>query len=523
MVGTVRYCGMGRRSRHRAAVWLAVAALLAGACTDDGDGGDDGDSSPAGSLGPADFEEVDCWWNDQYGTIPDEVTLTCGTIDVPSVPGDPESDPVTLAVARLHHGDAPTDEPPIVFLHGGPGGTALESAPDELMALPSLEERDIILWDQRGSGRSLPSLNCPEKEDAILDTLARADSWEDELALNQRAVQACHQRLTSQGVDLDLYDTLTSVADMEALREALGYEEWNVWGASYGTRLGLAYAREHPDRVRSLVIDSVYPPEVGGIERTEALIDSALQRLFDACAQDPGCAAAYPDLEGLLATAVADLDRRPEELTRTVFVGRGPQERTFTITGSDVRAGVFVAMYRSDLIPVLPSIIAALAKGDRGIIPAFIDSGIPNLVDPSEGDFFSVECADSGRLIDDAEAQTALEGVTDDALVALSSAQVFCQDWQVEQEPASFNEQVVVDVPTLVFAGTLDPITPYLDSKGQAEAMPDARYVEVPNGGHTVAPFDDCTQQARADFWTDPSSELPACVADLAARPFSIS
>ena len=180
-------------------------------------------------------------------------------------------------------------------------------------------------------------------------------------------------------------------------------------------------------------------------------------------------------------------------------------------------------MYQTDLIPLLPSIISALAEGDRSIIPSFIDVGIPNLVGPTEGDFLSVECADSGRLVDGPEAQAALEDVTEDALVALSSAQVFCQDWDVEHLPASFNEQVVVDVPTLVFAGTLDPITPYLDSKAQAEAMPDARYVEVPTGGHTVAAFDDCTQQARADFWTDPSSDLPACVDELAPRPFVVS
>jgi len=94
----------------------------------------------------------------------------------------------------------------------------------------------------------------------------------------------------------------------------------------------------------------------------------------------------------------------------------------------------------------------------------------------------------------------------------------------VEHLPESFNEPVVVDVPTLVFAGTLDPITPYLDSKAQAEAMPDARYVEVPTGGHVVAAFDDCTKRARADFWSDPSStDLPACVADLVPRPFAVS
>jgi pimeloyl-ACP methyl ester carboxylesterase len=507
---------MGHRTRHGALVLVAAAAVIAGACS-----GDDDDAAPP-SIGPSEFETVDCWWNDEYSTVPDQVTVACGTIEVPSVPGDPDSEPITLAVARLHHAGSPADAEPIVYLHGGPGDTALGTSPDELVVLPSLRERDIILWDQRGAGRSTPSLNCPEKEDAILDAVATADPAADELARNRQAVRACHQRLTASGVDLDQYDTLASVADLEVLRETLGFERWNVWGVSYGTRLGLAYAREHPDHVRSLVIDSVYPPQVGGVERAQGLTDAALQRLFDACAADAGCAGAYGDLEPLLEKAIVDFDANPEELTRMVQIGGDLQEHSFTITGSDVRAGVFVAMYRSDVIPALPSIIAALARGDRSIIPAFIDNGIPNLVDPSEGDLISVECADSGRLLGD-EGAPEPSATGDDELVALASGQAFCSDWEVEPVPESFNEPVVADVPTLVFAGTLDPITPYLDSKAQADAMPDARYVEVPNGGHSVATFDECTKQARADFWTDPSSDLPACVAALAPRPFAVS
>jgi pimeloyl-ACP methyl ester carboxylesterase len=507
---------MGRR-RRRGAVVLLTVALVAAACSG-GDGDDEDGGRPSTDAG---FHGADCWWDYPLDTTPDDVEIDCGTVDVPSDPDEPGSEPVAVAVARFHSVHASADEPPILFLHGGPGGAVLKNGPDGILALPALEDRDIIIWDQRGTGDSTPSLNCPEKEEAILETLARADPWEEELALNRQAVQTCRERLTGSGVDLDHYDTLTSVADMEALRKAFGVEQWNLWGESYGTRLALAYAREHPDRVRSLVLDSVYPPEVGGVERAQGLTESALQRLFDACAQQAPCAAAYPDLEGLLATAVADLDRQPEQLTRSVVIGDESKDLPFTITGADVRAGVFVALYRSDLIPALPSIIAALARGDRAIIPAFIDTGVPNLLEPSEGDFFSVECADSGRLVEGAEA--ALEDSSGDALVALASAQVFCPDWPVEHAPESFNEQVVVDVPTLVFAGTLDPITPYTESKAQAEAMPDARYVQVPNGGHTVSSFDDCTKQARNDFWADPSSDPPACVADLAPLPFAVS
>ncbi|MFL6203792.1 MAG: alpha/beta fold hydrolase [Acidimicrobiales bacterium] len=503
---------------RRGAAIFATAALLAGACTGDG-GGDDEGGAPAGSG----FDAGDCWWDYPLDTTPDEVTISCGTVEVPSAPGDESSDPVKLSVARFHDKGAPEDAPPVLFLHGGPGGAALKSGPDGVLAMPALKERDVIIWDQRGTGDSIPNLNCPEKEQALVDALARPDPWAVELAANQHAVQECRKRLTGDGIDLDHYDTLTSVADMEAIRDALGVERWHLWGESYGTRLALAYAREHTDRVRSLVLDSVYPPEVGGVERAQSLVSSALQRLFDACAADAPCAASYGDLGHLLDTAVADLDRRPEQLTRSVVIGDESKDLPFTITGADVRAGVFVALYRSDLIPALPSIIAALAHGNRSIIPAFIDTGVPNLLEPSEGDFLSVECADSGRLVEGADGQAGLQEVTDDALVALASAQVFCQDWDVEHAPESFNQQVVVDVPTLVFAGTLDPITPYTDSKGQAEAMPDARYVEVPRGGHTVSEFDDCTKQARTSFWADPSADLPACVADLAPKPFTVS
>ncbi|HYI62082.1 MAG TPA: alpha/beta fold hydrolase [Acidimicrobiales bacterium] len=515
---------------RRALVALAVVAVVASGCSG-GDGDDAGSDptsttvAPSSSTVPEDPElaEAECWWSEaELAEMPEDVTVTCGTLEVPADRTDAEGGVVTLAVARLHHAEADAGAEPVVYLHGGPGGDALVSPPLGLAGNDALAERDIITFDQRGVGRSLPSLDCPEKEEAILDALASTDDFATEHEVNRAAVRACYERLVSEGNDLDDYDTLASVADMESLRRAVGVEQWNVWGVSYGTRLGLAYAREHPDRIRSLVIDSVYPPEAGGVERTKALPQGALDRLVEACAEDEACSTAIGDLGAVLDDAVAAFDAEPAELTGTVPVGGEDVERSFALTGTDVRAGMFAALYDSELIPLLPSVLAGLATGDRSIIPTFIEVGVPRLIELSEGAFYSVECADSGRLLDGADAEAELARVDEDALIALNSAQVFCQDWEVEHLPESFNEQAVPDVPTLVFGGTLDPITPYADSRAQAEAMPDARLVTVPNAGHGVGGFDECTREARTGFWADPAADLPACVEDIRGVTFTV-
>lgn len=518
---------------------LATAALLLASCSSSDDGADDAaaDADRTTAAGTGDgaeetttslpaavastFAEEPCWW-ELPADAPAGVTVTCGTVEVPSDATDPDSDPVTLAVARVHGAGDPEAEP-VISLHGGPGGDALVGPPTGLMGLDILDERDVITFDQRGAGRSTPSLNCPEKEEAILDTLAAADPWEVEYEANRDAVTACFDRLTEdEGIDLDQYDTPASVQDIEVLRETFGVEAWNVWGASYGTRLGLDYARTHPDRVRSLVIDSVYAPDAGGVERTKALPQGALDRLAEACAAEEACAAAYGDLGAAMVEAAEAMDADPEELTGTVTLDGQEVERDFVLTGTDVRAGLFAALYDSELIPLLPSVVAAVASGDRAIIPQFVDVGVPRLLDLSEGAFYSVDCADSGRSLEGADVEAELAQATEDALIALNSAQVFCADWPVEFVPEAFNEPVTVDVPTLVYGGTLDPITPFVDSEAQAEIMPDARFVAVPNAGHGAAATDECTRSARDGFWRDPTADLPSCLDELAAPPFVV-
>lgn len=512
---------------------LGIVLMATAGCTGGGDGSGTGDTpgerpsssrpDEATAEGPRfdedpTFTNGDCWWD--VAEIGPPIEVTCGTVEVPADRQDPDSDLITLAVARMHHRTADPSADPILQLHGGPGGAALSVAPTSVTGLAALSERDLVLWDQRGSGRSEPSLNCPEKEEAALAALSEAAPFTEELRSNLDAAAACRDRLTDDGVDLDDYDTPASVADIESLRAALGVEQWNLWGGSYGTRLGLAYARQHPDRVRTLTIDSVYPTEVGGPERARTTPTEAFDRLIAACSADPACSAAHPDLGAELDRAVASLDTDPEVFTASVEADGETRERRFTITGADFRSGMFVGMYDSTLIPALPGIIADVAGGDRAVLPVYAEVGVPRIVGLSEGALFSIDCADSGRSLEGASAED-LAGDGEDALYSLVSSQLFCEIWGVEPVPEEFNEAALPDVPTLVFAGTLDPVTPYADSAGQAQALPDAQLVTVPRGGHGALSFNDCTVSAFSGFLTDPEADLPPCVADLAPLPFA--
>lgn len=513
---------------------MVAVALAAASCSSGGSEGagttttTGATTSPGSTSGgakaavvePSMFVENDCWWP-RAADLPADLTITCGTIDVPANRTDNTAGPLHLAVARVHRKAADPKAPPIVNLHGGPGSDSLSTAPTAAsLPLDALKERDLILYDQRGAGRSTPSLNCPEKEKATLAALGTADPWSVEFAANEAAAVACKKRLVGEGIDLADYNTPASVDDLETIRKVFHIDTWNVAGRSYGTRLGLAYARAHPKTIRTLLIDSVYPPEVGGVARNTALPSEAFGRLSQACDAQPACRAANGNVEEQLAKAVASFDADPETITGTVTVDGKDITQSYTLTGGDLRGGIFAALYQNDLVPQLPSVIAALARGDRSIVPAFLSTGVPGLLQMSEGVFFSFECADSERNYEKAGLEAMRKDPGGDELYALGTAEPFCRAWDVPEVPGGFNQAVTAEVATLVFGGTLDPITPYTESKAQADRMPNARFVAVPGGGHGDAAFDDCTKSARDGFWHDPKAKLPACLDALKIRPF---
>jgi len=449
------------------------------------------------------------------GAIPPgiAVRVSCHWLEVPEDRDDPKSPTIKLAVAVLHSKAAEPEPDPVVFLAGGPGDAAVETL-ENFATSPMLENRDIIVFDQRGTGLSEPSLNCPEREEAVHVDFSRAESHTVELAAMRTATKACKERLVSEGVDLDAYDTEASAADVADLRTALDLDGWNLYGVSYGTRLALATMRSHPEGIRSVVLDSVYPTDVGGLEPSTKGADAAFERLFAACAADEACAAQHPDIEQQFAGVVEELNATPVELT---LASSGD---TLQITGDDALAGLFDGLQDTNLIPTLPTLIDSVANGDVGSLEVAAEQGIAILNTPSEGMFLSMECADAARFAGRKRDVKIAANPGNKSSLVRYAAQPYCDDWGVEPLPKSFSLPVRSKIPTLVLAGSLDPIMPASDSERAAKTLKNSVYVEFAGFGHGVTVGTDCPRAIRQAFLDDPQAELDLSCADAPAPAF---
>jgi pimeloyl-ACP methyl ester carboxylesterase len=496
--------------------WLVVSATLTAAVTVVMSTPSTGSSSAAEP--PWSYVESACPM-----PIPDTVTIevTCGFLTVPENRDDPTSDTIRLAVAYLHS-PAPDARPdPVVELAGGPGFSSLDGV-EGWSTSSILEHRDLILFDQRGLGFSEPNLDCPETNEAVWQVFATNDAPSADGEVMRASLDRCRSRLVAAGVDLDGYDTIQTAADVADLRLALGVDEWNLRGVSYGSAIAQAVLRYHPEGVRSVLLDSVVPADTAfsGVERGEGAL-RAIGALADACAASASCTESFGDLRTLIADAAAALDAAPYEVA--IADHDTGADRTVSIDGGDFYAGVFDLMYDAELLPVIPVAAQAIAGGDNSLIDAYASEGVAFLADQHEAMTFSVDCADRQALMDTAAVEPFFTAHPEmEWLVQLGAHELICPAWGVESNPAPFNELLTateVDVPVLVMAGAFDPVTPPDGSRRVAEAL-GLELVLLPNAGHGAVGLD-CGRAIWFAFLDDPTAPPDtSCVAEQ-APPFA--
>src|SRR4029079_19330341 len=183
---------------------------------------------------------------------------------------------------------------PIVFNQGGPGFGSIDTYLSLLMKSPLRGRRDLVLYDQRGTGFSQPALACPEVIDYGIANLDKVVTAEESNAGYNAAALQCRDRLVQAGVNLSAYNTQESAGDLNGLRQAMGYAQLNLYGVSYGSLLVLDTLRFYPAAVRSAIIDGVVPPQSNMNIDAPRTIDRALTQLFNACAADARCNPPYP-------------------------------------------------------------------------------------------------------------------------------------------------------------------------------------------------------------------------------------
>src|SRR5262249_46046701 len=273
---------------------------------------------------------------------------------------------IRLMVAKYPARSTEKRADPVVYLAGGPGDIAPLEV-NGLIATDFIRDRDIYVVSQRGTMFSEPALTWLAADDFAREVLGLRFYSEATKRAHLAATEACHRELTATGADLSAYNSTESAADFTDLRKVLGYDTWNVYGNSYGSYLAQTLMRDHPEGIRSVVLDSVLPTTYNVAANwwnTRAGFDN----LFQACAAEAACKAAHPHLEETFTGLVNKLEAEP--LTATV---RDPA------TGEDVKVvldgGALVDWLRNQnyAVPTLqaaPNRIDGLAAGCPDAIEA---------------------------------------------------------------------------------------------------------------------------------------------------------
>ena len=349
------------------------------------------------------------------------------------------------------------------MLAGGPGQSAIEAFPAMISLLFQIhEDRDIVLVDQRGTGKSNP-LQCLTPED---------DSLTEEQIFAK--YKACPESLAA---DLRFYTTEIAMADLDAVRSALGYDNINIYGASYGTRAALTYLRMFPEHVRTVTLDSVVDANFVMFMDSGADGQMALEAFFQRCENDEACKTAFPKLRSEFRSLISRLEKSPAEITIPHPLTNKPLE--LTVTNKMIANMVFNTLYAPELVATLPLSIHAAYK-DENYVPLISQALLVN-AGLYDGMFYAVACTEDAPLASVEEAQS--EQTVFGANRVIDFVEV-CKEWAKGETSPEFRQPVVSDVPVLILSGSADPITPPYHADVVAENLTNEIHLVFENMGH---------------------------------------
>jgi pimeloyl-ACP methyl ester carboxylesterase len=450
-------------------------------------------------------------------------TIECGFLVVPEdrTAANEAAGEVRLAVAIIKSYSGNPQPDPLVYLAGGPGDQAVAAAGYfARLFRPVLAERDVIILDQRGTGISEPSLDCPETTALAFENIERDIPGAEANALEIEAARACRDRLLAAGINLSAYNSAASAADLDDLRRALGVDSWNLYGISYGTRLALTALRDygHTATIRSVVLDSVAPPQANLVEETGLNFHRALSLLFARCADTSTCAATYPNLEDRFYALVDRLNASPATVTVSDPVNQEVYRIPFD--GDALLEFTFRSLYSRERIMRLPLTLAALEEGNTlrvaEILVDFLHLGDSS----SEGMNLSVSCVEEIPFNSPAGVAAAIVDVPESLQQflqpAIATTFAGCELWAVEPAGPLETEPVASDIPTLILVGDYDPATPPAYARQAAEHLANAYLYEFEGLSHGVIISHACGVDIMTDFLADPDAEPDSrCLEDM--------
>lgn len=435
----------------------------------------------------------------------------CGTLSVPENRAQANGRRIKLSIAVLPARAANPKPDPLFFIAGGPGENAIDGYFSEPGAFDLIrKQRDIVLVDQRGTGQS-HSLDCPAESEAA------AKLTEPTPAERAHLVKQCLAHLNG---DPRYYTTSVAIADLDAVREALGADQINIYGISYGTRVALEYLRYYGAHVRSVVLDGVVPADLALGPQVSLNAERALDQVFARCAKNKACDAAFPALPAKFKALNERLEAQPAHLTVPDPLTAKP--RRLTLTRQAFAGGVRLLTYTSETTSLLPLLIDQGARDNLKPLAALVTMINNSLTQSlSQGMYFSVLCTEDvpfygPDVLKKAAARHTYLG--EQTLGALNTA---CGIWPHGVIRPQFKKPVVSQKPVLLLSGSNDPITPPANAAHAAKTLANSVSIVVAGQGHGNA-WRGCLPRVMAAFVASASVKKldTACVKRIRPTPF---
>lgn len=473
----------------------------------------------------------------QHEPCPDDLesilipTHSCGYLNVLEDRSRPSGRTIQLFVVRIEPQGAEPSEGPAMFVPG----TDLAVTNDfyGIANLAQRVDREVFLMDQRGSGRSLPSLDCPEVDalsaQALREGIGRAGSR----ATFLEAVSGCQTRLEDRGIDVASYDLSAMAQDGVDLRRALGIDTWGI--STYGTAslVALEMLRKDPSHIDLMVLDSPEFPQMDPATTDAMATQEAIAAIFRDCEKQARCANAYPRLQQTLQRATAQLDDHPVTVRTRTASGNRFDVR---VDGSALLRALRMLLrsQTDELNAAEPAAVYAALHGDVASIvaphlafaPAFCAGYLPSCDEAhavSEGTYLSVMCQEFTSWADPEASAAGPAGETAFASTFARNPWVeACARWIVPSADPTLPRAVSSAVPTLILLGRYDPYTSAGAVRHAAETLTDSWVVVNPSGGHNAL-SQSCMIQIRNAWVGDPTSPPDLeCLPSIPPKPFVI-
>jgi pimeloyl-ACP methyl ester carboxylesterase len=461
--------------------------------------------SPEAAAFTAFFEASAC-----PPALPAGAIAECGFVVVPQVRGGDAKDTVRLAVIRYRSQTQPARSDPIIFLQGGPGMGALSWSVDAYTQaiLPFLDTRDFIVFDPRGTGSSQPALKCDDfLRTYFLDMQGKLPSGGRKTAY-QGAALTCKANLAQAGVKLTAYTAVDMAADVKDVLTALGYTQANLYAVGYGTRVAQMVMKNYPGIVQAAILDSAIPLGWQAPDHNSQEYNVVIKQVFDQCAADASCQAAYPALADDYAASLQKLEIEPVVLS--VPVGQGLQ------FAQKVDAAVFQDAVQWMLrdgktIPLVPQLIHLAAQGDYSLLGNMLAAPLRAYDSINMAAYISASCHD---------AIFTLTTATLDSVVP-----EMCSSWETKAVEPGENDLGVSGIPALLISGNYDPVIPASLSDSLSQQLTSSYSVLVADQGYgaSMSGLSDCPARIMHAFMDSPYGEADTtCAQEIAGARFVV-